>query len=108
MTLTDTAISRVNDMAVKETLTDCNLRISVVGGGCSGYSYEMGFEDKGSQQLNDFIFEYDNFKVHVDAMSFQFLDGTTVDYIESFQFSGFNFINPNAKQTCGCGSSFGV
>ena len=109
MKLSQAAIEQVNNMAAKENLTNCNLRISVVGGGCSGYSYEMGFEEEDAEHgPNDYSFGYDKFTVYVDAMSYQYLDGTTVDYMESFQYSGFNFINPNAKQTCGCGSSFAV
>jgi iron-sulfur cluster assembly accessory protein len=64
--------------------------------------------DFGQAHDNDYVQEFNNLKVIVDPMSFQYLEGTVIDYIESFQFSGFNFENPNAKNTCGCGSSFAV
>ncbi len=66
----------------------------------------MDFED--AKQTGDWEFEFEGLKVYIDPMSYQFLDGTNIDYIESFQFSGFHFENPNAKNTCGCGSSFSV
>ena len=80
------------------------MRIMVVGGGCSGFSYEMEFDDV--KQPTDFVLEEDGLKILVDPMSLQYLEGTKVDYVESFQFTGFRFENPNAKSTCGCGSSF--
>ena len=78
----------------------------VVGGGCSGFSYEMDFDDV--KQPTDFVLEEGGLNILVDPMSLQYLEGTKVDYVESFQFTGFHFENPNAKSTCGCGSSFTV
>ena len=106
MKLTELAINKVKEMAKKEDLANYGLRIAIVGGGCSGYSYDMELDE--SERLDDFVFVHNGLKVFVDPMSFQFLDGTTVDYIESFKYSGFNFQNPNAEKTCGCGSSFAV
>lgn len=82
------------------------LRLGVRGGGCSGFEYTMVFENE-KQEL-DKVFELNGFKVIVDAMSLQYLDGAEVDYIETLEASGFKFSNPNAKSTCGCGSSFGA
>lgn len=104
MNLTSAAAIKVKEMAEKQSLQGYGLRIMVVGGGCSGFSYDMDFENE--EKPGDEIFEVDGLKVYVDPMSLQYLDGTKVDYVESFQFSGFHFENPNAKNTCGCGSSF--
>ena len=102
--LTPAAVSKVKEMAVKENLQGYGVRVMVVGGGCSGFSYDMDFED--TEKEGDLVTEASGLKVYVDSMSYQYLDGTTVDYIETFSFSGFHFNNPNAQKTCGCGSSF--
>ena len=80
------------------------LRVAVVGGGCSGFSYQMNFEN----QVNpiDKTFEFDGLKVIVDQASWVFLKGTKLDFVDSLEGSGFKFDNPNAKTTCGCGHSF--
>tara|TARA_R110002074_G_scaffold399526_1_gene592949 strand:- start:402 stop:722 length:321 start_codon:yes stop_codon:yes gene_type:complete len=104
MNITKKAIARVEEMASKLDLTNYNLRIMVVGGGCSGFSYEMDFDD--AVQPTDLVLEEGGLNILVDPMSFQYLDGTKIDHVESFQFTGFQFDNPNAKSTCGCGSSF--
>lgn len=106
MIITTKAIIKVQEMANQQGLADYNLRIAVAGGGCSGFSYEIDFDyDK---QLSDIVLEKDGVQIFIDPMSYQYLDGTKVDYIESFKFSGFQFENPNATSTCGCGSSFAV
>ena len=106
MIITTKAIAKVQEMAIKQNLTNHSLRISVVGGGCSGFSYDMDFDE--TEHVGDFVLEKDGLKIFIDPMSFQYLDGTKIDYIESFKFSGFHFENPNATGTCGCGSSFAV
>ena len=106
LTLTATSIERIQSMAEKEGLDDASIRVSVIGGGCSGFSYDIDFED--TQREGDQILDVDVFKVYIDPMSYQYVQNTAVDYVESFSFSGFQFNNPNAKRTCGCGSSFGV
>ena len=78
----------------------------VVGGGCSGLSYDMDFEQEAGE--GDQVFDSEGVKVYIDPMSFVYLDGTSIDYVETFSFSGFHFENPNAKKACGCGSSFTV
>src|SRR3984885_8378381 len=80
------------------------LRVAVVGGGCSGFSYHMAFENQ--ENPTDNIYEFDGLKVLVDQMSEMYLEGGQIDYIETLEGAGFKFNNPNAKSTCGCGSSF--
>ncbi len=82
------------------------LRIAVVGGGCSGYNYSLGVDDDIDEE--DIILNYDGLQVYIDPHSYSLLKGTVVDYTVSFEKSGFSFTNPNAKKTCGCGSSFSV
>lgn len=81
------------------------LRVRVVGGGCSGFSYSLGFDDKFDDKL-DSKYEHHGVTVVVDKKSALYLDGTTVDYYEGLEKRGFTFDNPNAVKTCGCGSSF--
>src|SRR5205085_10698080 len=80
------------------------LRLGVLGGGCSGLSYQFKFDTK--PRANDHVFDYGDVKVYVDPKSMLFLKGMTLDYKESLMQSGFEFINPNAHKSCGCGTSF--
>ena len=80
------------------------LRVSVVGGGCSGFSYSMAFENQPS--MLDKTYSYDGLKVFIDQASMLYLDGAEVDFVEALEGSGFKFNNPNVRNTCGCGSSF--
>ena len=80
------------------------LRIAVVGGGCSGFSYSMAFENQ--PNMLDKTYTYDGLTVYVDQASMLYLDGAEVDYVETLEGAGFKFNNPNVKSTCGCGSSF--
>tara|TARA_Y100000034_G_scaffold116496_1_gene154889 strand:+ start:168 stop:491 length:324 start_codon:yes stop_codon:yes gene_type:complete len=106
LTLTDISIKKIEDMASKDGLNDASIRLAVIGGGCSGFSYDIDFED--TQREGDQVIDTGKFKVYVDPMSYMYVHSTTVDYVESFNFTGFHFDNPSAKRTCGCGSSFGV
>lgn len=81
------------------------LRVGVVGGGCSGFQYSLGF-DNASDAAKDHITEQHGLKVAVDKKSYLFLDGTTVDFYDGLEKRGFTFDNPNAVKSCGCGSSF--
>jgi iron-sulfur cluster assembly accessory protein len=81
------------------------LRISVQGGGCAGYNYNLDFEKE--ERMGDVVMELSGVRVFLDAVSLGYLRGTVVDYVKSLQGEGFKFSNPNAKRTCGCGSSFG-
>jgi iron-sulfur cluster insertion protein len=80
------------------------LRVSVVGGGCSGYQYGLDFDKE--ERMGDIAMEFGGIKVVVDAISAGYLRGTVVDYVSGLNGTGFQFKNPNAKRTCGCGSSF--
>lgn len=104
--LTPTAVGKVKEILANQSPAPAGLRIGVVGGGCSGFSYQMQFEEQASAM--DKVIEYDGLKVFVDQTSLMYLDGTRVDYVESLEGAGFKFENPNVKNTCGCGSSFSV
>src|SRR5579885_1598903 len=98
------AVAKVKEIMAQQNPQPTGLRVSVVGGGCSGFSYQMNFEN----QTNgvDKTFEFDGLKVFVDQASLMYLKGTKIDYVETLEGSGFKFDNPNVKTTCGCGSSF--
>jgi iron-sulfur cluster assembly accessory protein len=106
LTLTDTAIAKVKEIMAQQDPVPAGLRVGVVGGGCSGFSYNMTFENQ--QGMMDKVFNFDGLKVFVDATSAMYLNGCTVDYVETLEAAGFKFENPNVKSTCGCGSSFSV
>jgi iron-sulfur cluster assembly accessory protein len=103
---TDSAIAKVKEIMAQQNPVPAGLRVGVVGGGCSGFSYSMSFENGGG--LMDKTFDFDGLKVFVDATSLMYLKGVSVDYIETLEAAGFKFENPNVKSTCGCGSSFNV
>jgi iron-sulfur cluster assembly accessory protein len=105
VTLTQPAIEMVKQLRAKEGLSDAHaLRVLVVGGGCSGFSYQLDFDDKA--QEGDAVADFDGVEVRVDPTSAEYLRGVQIDYVKSLSGGGFKFSNPNAKQTCGCGSSF--
>jgi iron-sulfur cluster insertion protein len=80
------------------------LRVGVKGGGCSGFQYSLNFTDETDEE--DILVMIDGTKIVTDAFSREYLKGTELDYVETLQGAGFKFVNPNAKRTCGCGSSF--
>lgn len=102
--LTESAALHVKRLMQKQNKEGSMLRISVVGGGCSGMSYKMSFE--GSAGDSDTAYEQHGVFVLVDPKSSLFLKGLTVDYIDDLNGSGFVYENPNAKKSCGCGTSF--
>src|SRR5213075_1922591 len=104
VTLTPTAVAKVKEIMAQQDPLPAGLRIGVVGGGCSGFSYSMSFEN--APGMMDKILNFDELKVFVDATSMMYLQGATVDYVETLEAAGFKFENPNVKSTCGCGSSF--
>jgi iron-sulfur cluster assembly accessory protein len=104
--LTPNAIAKVKEIMAGQTPAPSGLRVGVVGGGCSGFSYSMQFEN--APGMMDKVFEFDGLKVYVDATSVMYLNGCRVDYVETLEGAGFKFDNPNVKSTCGCGSSFSV
>lgn len=103
---TSTAIAKVKEIMAQQNPVPAGLRVGVVGGGCSGFSYSMSFENGAG--MMDKTFEFEGLKVFVDATSLMYLQGVSVDYIETLEGAGFKFDNPNVKSTCGCGSSFNV
>ena len=104
--LTERAVSKVKEIIEAQAPRPAGLRIAVVGGGCSGFSYSMNFENK--QGMLDKAYDWEGFKVFVDQASLLYLDGIEVDFVNSLEGSGFKFNNPQVKSTCGCGSSFSV
>jgi len=104
--LTSKAVSKVKEILAQQEPKPSGLRVSVVGGGCSGFSYQMNFENQSNGI--DKIYEFDGLKVFVDQASLMYLNGTKIDYLETLEGAGFKFENPNVKTTCGCGSSFSV
>jgi len=103
--LTDKAAAMVKETIEREGLQGSGLRVAVVGGGCSGFQYSLDIEK--DERPGDMVFEVKGVKCFVDPMSSMYLLGVEVDYVEGqFGQSGFSFKNPNAKHTCGCGSSF--
>jgi iron-sulfur cluster assembly accessory protein len=102
--LTEGAVSKVHEILSSQEPKPSGLRIAVVGGGCSGFSYSMAFEN--TPQMLDKTYKFGDLQVFVDQASLLYLDGVEVDYVETLEGSGFKFNNPNVKSTCGCGSSF--
>ncbi len=102
--LTPSAIDAVSKALNEEGEAGDFLRICVVGGGCSGYQYGLDFDKE--ERMGDLALEFNGVKVVVDPVSAGYLRGTVVDYVTGLQGTGFQFKNPNAKRTCGCGSSF--
>ncbi len=104
LNLTPRAAEKVKEIRDSEGLGEQGLRVRVIGGGCAGFSYDLFFEDETSDL--DQTFKSHGIPIYVDMMSVQYLEGTEIDYVEGLQGAGFKFVNPQAKQTCGCGSSF--
>ena len=106
ITISDSAKEKIKDLLYEEGNPNLALRTFVQGGGCSGFSYGFTFDEVVNE--DDFEVPIDEFKVLVDAMSMQYLQGATIDYKEELMGNSFTIKNPNAVTTCGCGSSFGV
>ncbi len=102
--LTSKAVEMVKDAMQREGLAGYGIRVGVMGGGCAGFQYSMDFEK--DVRDGDMTFEPDGVKLFVDPMSSMYLQGVTIDYVVGLQGAGFKFNNPNARTTCGCGSSF--
>jgi len=102
--LTPKAVEMVQNAMTQENLTGYGVRVGVVGGGCSGFQYSMDFENE--HKDGDSVYEFGPVRVFVDPMSAMYLQGVTIDYVVGLQGAGFKFHNPNARNTCGCGSSF--
>ena len=105
ITLTEKAATKVKDLLATQGATEgSGLRVKVVGGGCSGLSYSLGLETQAGP--GDKVFESQGIKIYLDPKSALFVSGTEIDFQESIMGAGFAFKNPQAKGSCGCGSSF--
>lgn len=102
--VTPKAVQKIRDAFAKQGIHEGGLRLGVLGGGCSGLSYQFKFELK--PRPTDQVFDFDGVRVFIDPKSMVYLDGMTLDYKESLMHSGFAFDNPHAAKSCGCGSSF--
>lgn len=104
--LTEPCVAKLADLLAEENNPNLKLRVFVTGGGCSGFNYGFTFDE--DQNDDDFVVEKGAVNVLIDEMSYQYLVGATIDYIEDIRGSQFAIKNPNATTTCGCGSSFSV
>ncbi|MCO4293813.1 iron-sulfur cluster assembly accessory protein [Solitalea sp. MAHUQ-68] len=107
ITITDKAKSKIDNLMNEAQLDSTYfLRVGVQGGGCSGLSYNLDFDNE--VKTGDQMFEDKGLKIALDMKSFLYLAGTELDFTDGLNGKGFNFINPNASRTCGCGESFSV
>ncbi len=102
--LTDVAVEKVKEVITREGVKDGGLRVAIVGGGCSGFQYNLSLDE--SPREDDTVIEQDGVKLFLDPISQQYVYGTVIDYVNGLHGAGFKFVNPNANRTCGCGSSF--
>ncbi len=102
--VTPKAVLKIKEAFAKNGVAEGGLRLGVQGGGCSGLSYLFRLET--AERPRDNVYEFDGVRIFVDPKSLVYLDGMTLDYRESLIHSGFVFDNPNAKKSCGCGTSF--
>lgn len=106
ITITDSAITKIQQLLLEENVPNLNLRTFVQGGGCSGFQYGFTFDEL--QNHDDFEFPVGQFRVLIDPISMQYLSGAEIDYKDDLNGSQFVIKNPNAETTCGCGSSFSI
>ncbi len=106
LVFTEYAADKVKELSARQENAGSMLRIYIQGGGCSGFQYGFALESEENQ--DDMVVETDGVKLLVDPMSFQYLMGAEIDYLEDLQGARFVINNPNATTTCGCGSSFGI
>ena len=104
LTITPSAVNKIRTMMAKDGKEDCALRVGVTTGGCAGLSYDLRFQKNPYE--NDIVFEQGGLKVIVNPESLSFLKGIEIDYVDTLKESGFKYRNPNAKSSCGCGTSF--
>ncbi len=102
--VTPKAVAKIREAFAREGVSGGGLRLGVLGGGCSGLTYQFKYDPK--QRPTDQVFEFGDVRIFVDPKSMLYLDGMTLDYKESLMYSGFAFDNPHAKKSCGCGTSF--
>jgi iron-sulfur cluster insertion protein len=104
ISVTEKAATQIKEIADAEGITYYVVRVKVVGGGCAGFTHDMTY-DNNISELDEVIVCNDDVKVIVDPLSLQYLEDSTIDYIDSPMGGGFKFLNPNVKGSCGCGSS---
>lgn len=108
ITVTSMAASKINELLTEENKGQAALRVFVQGGGCSGFQYGLMIDEGEGQETTDTYFESNGVKLVVDPISARYLKGAEVDFVDNLTGGGFTIKNPNAKSTCGCGSSFTV
>jgi iron-sulfur cluster insertion protein len=106
VTLTDNLVKQIKKLQEKEKNPDLLLRVAVNGGGCQGFEYDFAFEKTVNE--DDHIFEKDVIRVVIDEMSLNLIDGSKIDFVEELTGSSFQVKNPQAKSSCGCGTSFSI
>ena len=104
--ISENAAKRISELIQDEENKDVRLRISVLGGGCSGFQYNYDFD--ASQENDDNVFEKNDVEVVIDSMSLEYIKGSMLDYVETLGSATFEIKNPNATANCGCGNSFSV
>lgn len=103
ISLTDSAANKIKALLLKKEET--GIRAGIQGGGCSGFTYQLKFDN---EKENDRVLESRGINIYIDPKSFLYLMGTQIDFVDELNQSGFKFVNPNAKRTCGCGESFSI
>jgi iron-sulfur cluster assembly accessory protein len=108
ITVTETAATKITDLMLEEKKDEAGLRVFVQGGGCSGFQYGLMIEEGAGDPAADQVFESNGVRLYGDPISLRYLSGAQVDFVDNLTGGGFTIKNPNAKSTCGCGSSFDV
>ncbi|MDE0831117.1 MAG: iron-sulfur cluster insertion protein ErpA [Vicinamibacterales bacterium] len=108
ITVTEIAATKITDLMLEEKKDEAGLRVFVQGGGCSGFQYGLMIEEGTGDPAADQVFESNGVRLYVDPISLRYLSGAQVDFVDNLTGGGFTIKNPNAKSTCGCGSSFDV
>jgi iron-sulfur cluster assembly accessory protein len=108
ITVTTTAASKISELLTEENKNAAALRVFVQGGGCSGFQYGLMIDEGEGEANTDTVIESNGVKLVVDPISARYLHGAEVDFVDNLTGGGFTIKNPNAKSTCGCGSSFNV
>ncbi len=106
LSISEKAAKQIQKLAMKDNLTDHGIRVAVKGGGCSGLTYELDLESQ--EREGDKVYEQFGVRLYIDKKSVIYLAGTELDFSDGLNGKGFVFANPNAKKTCGCGTSFSV
>ena len=104
--VTEMAAAKINDLLAEENKAGAGLRVFVQGGGCSGFQYGLMIDEGEGDGTADRVFEVHGVRLLVDPISLRYLNGAEVDFVDNRMGGGFTIKNPNAKSTCGCGSSF--